>query len=378
MTRIFLTALTAAIVCGSANAQKGQIIHTQSHNNKTLEMVFVIDTTGSMGGLIDGAKQKVWSIVNGVMKSNDHPAVKVGLVAYRDHGDEYVTRVLALTSDLDKVYSTLMAYRADGGGDEPEDVRQALADGVNKGGWSKRSPEISQIMFLVGDAPPHDDYGQEPSCQVTTATAVDKGLVVNAIQCGSSDSTRKVWQDLARRGEGEYFAIAQDGGVQSISTPYDKELSELGGKIGSTYMPYGGGAGGGHARSEMAKRQSGLESSFASAGGKGALADRAYNKAINSAGYNNDLLQTIEDGKKLKDIKKEDLPDNIQKMPTPEREQFVNDKLAQRKQVRSRILELSKKRDSYIADKLKTMPAEQKNGFDGAVNRAIKKEMSRK
>src|SRR3954447_16042992 len=59
----------------------------------TIELVFVIDTTGSMGGLIDGAKQKIWGIVNEVMKSPAKPEVRMGLVAYRDHGDAYVTQV---------------------------------------------------------------------------------------------------------------------------------------------------------------------------------------------------------------------------------------------------------------------------------------------
>src|ERR671939_124242 len=115
----------------------------------TLEMVFVLDTTGSMGGLIEGAKQRIWGIVNDVMKTPAHPAVRVGLVACRDHGDSYVTQVLPVTNDLDKVYTTLMEYRADGGGDGPEDVRQALADGVRKAGWSKPQANTAQIVFLV-------------------------------------------------------------------------------------------------------------------------------------------------------------------------------------------------------------------------------------
>lgn len=90
----------------------------------TLEMVFVLDTTGSMGGLIDGAKQRIWGIINEVMQKPSKPRVKVGLVAYRDLGDEYVTKVLPLTEDLDKAYTTLMEYKADGGGDEPENVRK--------------------------------------------------------------------------------------------------------------------------------------------------------------------------------------------------------------------------------------------------------------
>jgi Mg-chelatase subunit ChlD len=206
----------------------------QSTSNATLEMVFVLDTTGSMGGLLEGAKQRIWGIVNEVMQSSSHPSVRAGLVAYRDRGDAYITKVLPLTSDLDQVYSTLMSYRAEGGGDGPENVRRALADGVHNAGWSPRTPGIAQILFLVGDAPPHEDYQDEPSTASTTADAVRAGMIVNTIQCGNMPGTQSVWQAIAERGEGQYFAIAQDGGVQAIATPYDKELSELGAKMGST------------------------------------------------------------------------------------------------------------------------------------------------
>src|SRR5947208_1776749 len=214
-----------------------------ANGEKTLEMVFVIDTTGSMGGLIEGAKQRVWGVINEVMQTPAHPSVRVGLVAYRDHGDQYVTQVLPLTNDLDKVYTTLMDYRADGGGDTPEDVRQALSDGVRKAGWSRPTPSLAQILFLVGDAPPHEDYSNEPDTLYTTAQAVKAGMVVNTIECGAADDTRQVWQQIARRGEGQFFRIAQDGGVQAIATPYDSRLSELGNRLGSTYLAYGGGAG---------------------------------------------------------------------------------------------------------------------------------------
>src|SRR4029079_10621781 len=111
---------------------------------------FVLDTTGSMGGLIDGAKQRIWGIINDVMQKPSKPRVRVGLVAYRDVGDEYVTRIEPITEDLDKVYTTLMAYRAAGGGDEPENVRKALADGVRNAGWSDEKAGVAQIVFLVG------------------------------------------------------------------------------------------------------------------------------------------------------------------------------------------------------------------------------------
>ncbi|HYY98355.1 MAG TPA: VWA domain-containing protein [Pyrinomonadaceae bacterium] len=351
-----------------------------SDGGKTLEMVFVLDTTGSMGGLIEGAKQRIWGIINEVMQTPAHPAVRVGLVAYRDHGDQYVTQILPVTNDLDKVYTTLMDYRADGGGDGPEDVRQALADGVRKAGWSKPSADTAQVVFLVGDAPPHEDYAQEPDTLATTAAAVKTGMTVNTIQCGADDDTREVWQSIARRGEGRFFAIAQDGGVASVATPYDARLSELAGKLGSTYLAYGGGAGAAGAayRSEAAKRQADDEAKVAGAAPVAAQAERAYNKALNRDAYVGDLLQSIENGSaKLADVKAEDLPDELQKLTPDERSKEVERRLAERRKIREEIVSLSKQRDEYAAAERRKSSGGQA-GFDSAVASALKEQMARK
>lgn len=346
---------------------------------KTLEMVFVIDTTGSMGGLIEGAKQRVWGVINDVMKTPAHPAVRVGLVAYRDHGDQYVTKVLPLTNDLDKVYTTLMDFTADGGGDNPEDVRQALADGVNKSGWSQSSANTAQILFLVGDAPPHDDYTNEPDTLDTTARAIKAGMIVNTIQCGAAEDTRQVWQQIARRGEGQYFAIAQDGGVQTVATPYDTRLSELGNRLGSTFTAYGGGAGpaGDAKRAESAADSVETERKVAAAPVV-AQADRAVNKALNRDAYVGDLLQSIENGSvKLDDVKTEDLPDDLRKLSPADRRQEVEKRLAERRKIRDEIVSLSKQRDDYITAERKKQASGQ-NGFDSAVASALKDQMARK
>ena len=352
----------------------------ETSGQKTLEMVFVIDTTGSMGGLIEGAKQRVWGIINEVMRTPAHPAVRVGLVAYRDHGDQYVTQVLPLTNDLDRVYTTLMDYRAEGGGDTPEDVRQALSDGVHKAGWSKPSANTAQILFLVGDAPPHDDYTNEPDTLTTTAEAVRAGMTVNTIECGNAADTRQVWQQIARRGEGQFFAIAQDGGVQAVTTPYDARLSELAGRLGSTYLAYGGGAGaaGASYRAEASKRQAAAEDEVARAAPAVAQADRAYNKALNKDAYVGDLLQSIENGSvKLDDVKTEDLPDDLQKLSSAERQKEVERRLAERQKLRDEIVTLSRQRDDYILAERKKQSGGQ-NGFDAAVASALKEQLTRK
>ncbi|MBY0233046.1 MAG: VWA domain-containing protein, partial [Gemmataceae bacterium] len=122
-----------------------------------VEVVFCLDTTGSMGGLIDGAKAKIWSICNQMAGAKPTPDLKVGLVAYRDKGDAYVTKVTDLSSDLDAIHKELKTYTADGGGDEPEHVNQALYDAVHKIKWSADKKTL-KIVFLVGDAAPHMDY----------------------------------------------------------------------------------------------------------------------------------------------------------------------------------------------------------------------------
>ncbi len=361
----------SAFAAPDRSAKPKPIVATQ---RPTLEMVFVLDTTGSMGGLLDGAKQRIWGIVNEVMASPTRPDVRMGLVAYRDHGDAYVTRVLPITRDLDKVYSTLMEYRAEGGGDGPEDVRQALADGIRKAGWSARSPHVAQILFLVGDAPPHDDYKQEPSCLSTTAAAVGKGLIVNTIQCGSESDTQRVWQDIARHGEGRYFAIAENGGVSAIATPYDKKLGELGAKIGGTYLAYG-------AAPERVRAMGGAvatESRVMAAAPASAAADRAINKAINRYAYAGDLLQDVENGAaKAEAIKDDQLPDDLKKLSPKARKKEITRRIAARKTMRTEILTLSKQRDAYLRAAQKKQSGKPV-GFDTAVAEALRKQAAKK
>ena len=89
-----------------------------------------------MGGLIEGAKEKIWSIANDIVKGKPAPDVKIGLVTYRDRGDEYVTRRFDLTGDIDSVFQNLQSIHADGGGDDPESVNQALHEAVTKLAWT--------------------------------------------------------------------------------------------------------------------------------------------------------------------------------------------------------------------------------------------------
>ena len=341
-------------------------------SDASLEMVFVIDTTGSMGGLIEGAKQKVWSIVNEVQQRQSRPSVKVGLVAYRDRGDAYVTQITPLTGDLDKVYSNLMDFQAAGGGDTPENVRAALAEGFEKAGWSESRQGLAQIMFLVGDAPPQA-YKNEPDVIETAQRAVSKQIIVNTIQCGAQGDTKEIWQQIAQYGQGKYFAIAQDGGVEAIETPFDAELASLGRSIGGTYMAYGDLETQGM-RMETAAN---TESKISAAASNTAQADRSLNKALNKDAYRGDLLQEIENGRvRLADVKEEDLPAELRKVPKAQRDTEIAKKIENRKEIRSQIMELGKKRTAYINEQRKK--SGKKGGFDEAVAAALTEQLMKR
>jgi len=206
-----------------------------------VEVVFCLDTTGSMGGLIDAAKKKIWAICNQIAGGNPSPNLKVGLVAFRDRGDEYITKVIDLTDDLDAIHTHLMGFRAAGGGDTPESVNQALHEAVTKIKWSPNKKTL-KIIFLVGDAPPHMDYPDDVKYPDSCKLAVKNDIIINTIQCGRLPDTEKFWKDICRLAEGSYVQIDQQGGpVVVVATPFDDELSKINAELSKATIVFGNG-----------------------------------------------------------------------------------------------------------------------------------------
>ncbi|HXV76067.1 MAG TPA: vWA domain-containing protein, partial [Candidatus Polarisedimenticolaceae bacterium] len=203
-----------------------------------VEIVFALDATGSMSGLIEGAKDKVWSIVNAVARARPAPEVVVGMLVYRDRGDEYVTRRTPLDADLDRGYAWLIDQQAAGGGDGPESVRQALHEAVAQFNWST-TPGGLRLIFLVGDAPPHDDYHDDVTLSESIALATERGIRINTIQCGGWAETTGVWKAIADASGGDYFQVEQSGGMVARATPFDAELARHARLFDETIVPYG-------------------------------------------------------------------------------------------------------------------------------------------
>jgi Mg-chelatase subunit ChlD len=331
-----------------------------------VEVVFCLDTTGSMGGLIAGAKEKIWSICNQIAGGKPVPDLKVGLVAYRDKGDEYVTKVFDLTDDLDSIHGHLKKFVAAGGGDEPEHVNQALYDAVHKIKWSTDKKTL-RIIFLVGDAAPHMDYTDDVKYPETCKKAVEKGIIINTIQCGGSASCMKYWKDIAVKSEGSYAAIPQTGGVVAIATPYDAKLATINRGLADTTLAYG--------RVEMRKAAESLAEEAKSLPA-GPAADRAGFAGKSGKGAaKGDLIDDMEAKKvDLKKIKESELPEALKKLKTPkEREEYLAKTKKKRAELNKEAVELDKKRTAYIAEEMKKK-GKGKDSFDTNVLEMLRKQ----
>jgi hypothetical protein len=202
-----------------------------------VEVAFVLDTTGSMGGLIEGAKRRIWSIARRIGEGRPRPDLRIALVAYRDLGDAYVTRVYDLTGDMDAVYERLMSFQAGGGGDAPEHVSRALSDAVHRVSWSQGGS--LKMIFLVGDAPPHVDYQDGYDFRRHAREARQHGIGIETIQCGGDPQTAMVWREIASLGDGHYAQIDGQGGMPVRVTPMDAELARLNAELATTVVSAG-------------------------------------------------------------------------------------------------------------------------------------------
>jgi uncharacterized protein YegL len=342
-----------------------------------IEVCFVLDTTGSMSGLIEGAKQKIWSITNEITKAPEgavRPTVKIGLIGYRDRGDEYVTKRFDLTDDLDAIYGHLMAFTAGGGGDTPESVNQALHEAVELMLWSA-DRDVYKVIFLVGDAPPHMDYPDDVKYPVSCEAAVKKDIIINTIQCGTLAETTPVWQDIARKGEGRFVQIAQTGNMVSIESPVDAELAKLNTEMAATVVPYG---------DVRLQTEVSSKASLAARAAPAAAADRMMYMRVNEEGKavsgRGDLVADVTNGTvQLAEVKPEDLPADLRDKTPAEREALIQQNAQKRDELQTQIAELLRQRQSHI-DAEKARLAEQGRGdaFDDQVARIVQEQREAK
>lgn len=141
-----------------------------------LDVLFLVDSTGSMSDEIEQLKDNMLSISAQIEALPENPDVRFGLVYYRDRGDVYVVRTVDFTGDVQQFQRELMAVSAGGGDDTPESLNEALHEAVSRTHW--RVENTVSLIFLVADAPPHLDYPQDYSYAEELLRAVQMGIKV--------------------------------------------------------------------------------------------------------------------------------------------------------------------------------------------------------
>jgi hypothetical protein len=335
----------------------------------TIQVAILLDTSGSMDGLIDQARKQLWRVVNelAVAKKDGHsPDLQVALYEYGNDGlsaeNGYIRRILPLTTDLDRVSEELFALRTNGGSEYCGQVIGEATKGLN---WSK-SPDDMKLIFIAGN----EEFTQgKVDFHTTCKTAIEKGIIVNTIFCGDKqEGIRTKWKEGADMADGRYMSIDQNSAVAEVAAPQDKEIAILGADLNKTYIGYGrSGAAG-------AARQNAQDANLAAAA-PNANVQRQVAKA--SAVYSNtswDLVDATKEG--VVDIAKidaKDLPDEMKKMTPEQRKAYVAENARKRADIQSKIKKLDAERQKYIADAIRKASEPATNStLDAAVISAVR------
>ena len=175
-----------------------------------LDVAIVLDTTSSMGDEIKYLQAEFDSIATTIKAKFPQTTPRFGLVLYRDHSDEYLTRAVPFTDDVAAFRASLAAQSSGGGGDMPEAVPEGLTEGVNLG-W-RTADNVARVMFWVADAPQHP--GEEQAVNTAVTAAVQKGIHVYPVGASGVDAAA----ELAMRGTaqitgGRYLFLTDDSGI---------------------------------------------------------------------------------------------------------------------------------------------------------------------
>ncbi|MCR5120867.1 MAG: VWA domain-containing protein, partial [Ruminococcus sp.] len=172
---------------------------------KDTEIMFIVDTTGSMSDEMLFLQSEFSAIAREVGSDN----VKYAVSFYRDEGDDYVTKHNDFTSDVSALQKALNNEEADGGGDFPEAVAQVLSETITDGKWSKDSVKLA---FLIFDAPPHE--GTDKKLMEAAKAAGEKGIrIVPIVSSGSDRETELFARSLAIMSGGTYVFLTDDSGI---------------------------------------------------------------------------------------------------------------------------------------------------------------------
>ncbi len=352
--------------------ERTSIVEVPPGQGKPLvQIAILLDTSGSMSGLIDQARTELWSIVNEFIFAEQNgraPEVQVALYEYgknslsRESG--WIRQIVPLTTDLDKISEELFALRTNGGS---EYCGWVIREATQKLAWSEL-PNDLKVIFIAGNEP----FTQGPvDYREACKAAVTKGVIVNTIHCGSErQGINGKWKDGAVLADGRHLNIDHNRQVVHIPAPQDKEIAGLGLKLNQTYIPYG-------RKGRVLQERQAAQDENARQASPAAPIQRAVTKS--SANYRNtgwDLVDAVRANQvDLDEAKEEDLPQNMREMSPEQRAAYVEAKTKERAEIQARIQQLNTQRNE---DTAKETQKQQGDTLGSAVKQAIRAQAAAK
>lgn len=183
---------------------------SEEEQAKKLELLLMVDTTGSMGDELRYLQAELEDVVSRVAKFNE-ASVLTSVNFYRDEGDDYVVRDFPFRANVNEAVEELYAQESSGGGDYEEAVHTALENMINAHQWSD---DAVKIAFLVLDAPAHDEAKIYDSIKNSVLDAAEKGIrIIPVISSGADMRCEMLCRSMAVLSGGTFAFLTDHSGV---------------------------------------------------------------------------------------------------------------------------------------------------------------------
>jgi len=339
-----------------------------------IQLCILLDTSGSMEGLINQARTQIWKIVNALATAKQdgkEPDLQVALFEYGKStvpaAQGHIRRISSFTDDLDLISEELFQLTTNGGN---EYCGQAIDTALKQLKWTDSNNDLKMI-FIAGNEPfTQGTVNYKDAC----GDAIKMGITVNTVFCGNeNEGVNTGWKDGAVLADGSFLAINQNAAVAAVITPYDKKLSELNTEINSTFVAYGNA----EERNQLRDRQLAADRAAKSAAPATAAERAAFKGSQKYRASGKELVDDLVQGKAdLKKLKKEELPQELRGKTIAEQKAILQEKAEKRAELQQKIQQLAQQRKEFIENKRKTNA--KTNTLDAAIIKTIQQQAAQK
>ena len=339
---------------------------------RPVDLALCLDTSGSMSGLINAARTRLWNVVNDLALAKPTPRLRVALITFGNTRNPnhrgWVKVETGFTEDLDQVSKILFALTTSGG---TELVGRTIQTALSDLAWTPGHDSL-KLLFVCGNE--SADQDREVPFRDQVRAAIARGIMVNSIYCGNGgDRIAPAWREVARLADGQFAALDHNHVAKAVATPFDGKIAALSSKVNQTYIPLG-------PKGKVAAENQEAQDRNAVTAGGGVAQSRAASKAGRLYRCKWDLVDASGDGTvKLEEVEKAQLPKALQKLAPAELKAHVEKKRAQRGAIQKEIQELDRQRRDWIADhQAKNAEAAGKKSLDRIVQTAIREQAKKR